>query len=61
VLRVVVDDEEFLRAVKDGRVVFTSGCSIVCELEVTQWMTGEGVRSDYRVRNVTEVIPPEDL
>ncbi len=61
VLRVVVEDDEFLRAVKDGRVVFTSGCSIVCELEVTQWMTGEGVRSEYRVRSVMEVIPPEEM
>ena len=61
VLRVVVDDKDFLEAVKDGRVAFTSGCSIVCELEVTQWMTRDGVRSESRLRNVVEVIQPEDL
>ena len=61
VIRVVVVDQEFLQAVKDGKVTFTSGCSIVCELEVTQWLTEDGVRSDYRVHHVTEVIPPREL
>ena len=48
VLPVVVQDREFLQAVKEGEVSFASGCGIVCELEVTQWLNADGVRSDYR-------------
>ncbi len=56
VIPVVIEDREFLQTVKDGEVSFTSGCVIVGELEVTHWLTEEGVRSDYRVRRVNEVI-----
>ena len=58
VIPVVVTDREFLQAVKEGQVGFASGCNIVCELEITQWLTDEGVRSDYRISHVAEVTPP---
>ena len=60
VIPVVIQDEEFLQAVKEGQVGFASGCNIVCVLETTQWLTGEGVRSDYRVSCVTEITPGDD-
>ncbi len=60
VFPVIVHDEDFLQAVKEGKVSFTNGCQITCELEVTQWLTNEGVRSDYQVRQVAEVTQPED-
>ena len=42
VIPVVVVDQDFLQAVKEDKISFASGCSIVGELEVTQWLTGKG-------------------
>ena len=61
VIPVTVADQDFLQAVKDGRVTFASGCAIVCQLEVTQWLTPEGVRSNYELNHITEIISPPAL
>ena len=61
VIPVTVADQDFLQAVKDGEVTFVSGCTIVCQLEVTQWLTTEGVRSNYELSHITEIISPPAL
>ena len=54
----VIKDQEFLDAVQSGNVTFVAGTSILAELEVSQWLTQEGVRSEYRVKRVIRVTNP---
>ncbi len=58
VFPVVIKDQEFLDAVQNGGVTFVAGSSILAELEVSQWLTPEGVRSEYRVKRVIRVTDP---
>ena len=55
VFPVVIRDQEFLDAVQSGEVTFVAGSSILAELEVSQWLTQEGVRSEYRVKWVISI------
>ena len=60
VLPVVIKDQEFLDAVQNGDITFAAGSSILAELEVSQWLTSEGVRTEYRVKRVIRMMNPED-
>ena len=56
----VIKDQEFLDAVQSGEVTFVAGSNILAELEVSQWLTQEGVRSEYRVKRVISVTNPSN-
>lgn len=56
--RVVIQDDDFLDDVRNGRVGFIRGCRIECRMQETRWMTREGVRTEYRVREVIQTTNP---
>ena len=60
VIPVVIKDQEFLDAVQNGDITFAARSSILAELEVSQWLTPEGVRTEYRVKRVIRMMNPED-
>ena len=53
-----IGDEQFLDAVESGAITFTAGCSLLAEVEIAQWMTPDGVLSQYRITRVLDVTDP---
>ena len=58
-INALVRDHDFLEAVRDGMVTFVHGSTIECQLQVTNWMSKEGVRTEYRIENVLRTTNPE--
>lgn len=59
-MQVLIHDLDFLEAVQEGLVFFTHGCLIECRMQETRWMTPEGIRTEYRIKEVIRIRNPED-
>ena len=59
----IIQDLDFLDAVRDEGIIFASGCTIDCEMQETWWETAEGIRMEFRVTQVHETLnrDPDEL
>ena len=55
-----IHDLNFLEAVLEGMVTFTHGCRIQCRMQESRWMVPEGIRTEYRIKEVLGVRNPGD-
>ena len=49
-----ISDYEFIRRVDQNIERFAKGDSLICMVDVRQWQTANGVRTDYDVTEVLE-------
>jgi hypothetical protein len=53
-ISVTIEDETFIRRVNDNEIAFAKGDLLVCRVRVDQWRTGDSLRTEYTVLEVTE-------
>ena len=53
-IRVSMNDQEFLKLVKESRVAFAKGDILICDVRKTQMREGLRLRSDYAVERVVK-------
>ena len=54
IVNATISDQDFLERVDQSLEVFAKGDSLICMVDVSQWQTSQGVRSEYEVTQVIE-------